>query len=395
MERMQPLQDIHKAFITVVRLGIGHESVLDKRFMVQGLPAPDWSAIKALAAEHGLTAIVLDGIDVLRRSYEYPDKRSHGDLNLPAQEMMLEWIGEVLQGYEYRYEQYCKTISDLASFYNTHGFKMMVLKGYACSLDWPKPEHRPCGDIDIWQFGDYKKADELVTKEKGISIEEDQHHHTIFNWGKFMVENHYDFLNVHSHKSSKALEKIFKELGSVGNINLNDNPSNVGKRIRCVEVNGENVYLPSPYLHALFLLRHAASHFAAESITLRNVLDWAFFMDKHSKQVDWDWLMAIVDEYHMRDFFNCINAICVDDLGFGASVFPSVHFLPDLKEKVLNDILCPKFQHEPPKLLFQRLLFKYRRWRANEWKRNLCYDESGLSNFINGLWAHLLKPKTI
>ena len=350
------------AFVSLVRLGIGHA--------LFGLPQKlDWNSIQEIASEHGLTAIVLDGIQQLP------------EVKRPPQELLLQWIGEVLHDYEYRYEQYRRTIAEMAKFYNSHGYKMMVLKGYACSLDWPKPEHRPCGDIDIWQFGDYKKADELLKKERGITVEEDQHHHTIFNWGEFMVENHYDFINVHSHQSSKALEKIFKELGKDDS--------------HCVEVHGEKVYVPSPNLHALFLLRHAASHFAAEGITLRNLLDWAFFMEKHSKEVDWKWLMPIVDEYHMHDFFNCINAICVEELDFNVSIFPSVHFLPDLKDKVFKDILNPEFQHEPPAQLLSRLAFKYRRWKANEWKRMLCFDESGCSNFISGVLAHLIKPKTI
>lgn len=48
---------------------------------------------------------------------------------------------------------YLQAVASLAGFYNAHGYKMMVLKGYACSLNWPRPEHRPCGDIDIWLFG--------------------------------------------------------------------------------------------------------------------------------------------------------------------------------------------------------------------------------------------------
>lgn len=96
------------------------------------------------------------------------------------------------------------------------------------------------------------------------------------------MENYYDFVNIHSHKSSKALEKIFKDLAK--------------DDTHRVEVKGEIVYVPSPNLHALFLLRHACSHFVAEGITLRNVLDWAFFMEKHSKEVDWKWLMPKIKE---------------------------------------------------------------------------------------------------
>ena len=182
------------ALFALVRLGIGNASG----------PLPesiDWPAVEALANEQGLSAVVLDGIEVL------PDKQR------PPKIFLLEWIGETLQGYEYRYELYQRAISEMAAFYNTHGYKMMVLKGYACSVNWHKPEHRPCGDIDIWLFGKQKEADAVLAKEKGVEIDSSQHHHSVFYWGDFMVENHYDFVNTHVHKSSRELEKCFKELG--------------------------------------------------------------------------------------------------------------------------------------------------------------------------------------
>lgn len=127
---------------------------------------------------------MLDGIEKL------PDQQR------PPKVFLLEWIGETLQGYEYRYELYLRTIAELAGFYNNHGYKMMVLKGYACSLDWPTPEHRPCGDIDIWLFGKQKEADAILEKEKGVEIDSSRHHHhTVFYWCDFMVENHYHFFD--------------------------------------------------------------------------------------------------------------------------------------------------------------------------------------------------------
>lgn len=168
---------------------------------------------------------------------------------------MLEWIGEVLQGYEYRYELYKRAIAEMAGFYNSHGYKMMILKGYACALGWPKPEHRPCGDIDIWLFGKQKEADADLTKEKGVIIDNSHHHHTVFNYGGFTFENHYDFVNVYDYKSSIDLEKIFKELG-------NDDT-------HFVKVFGEKIYIPSPNLHALFLIRHMVAHFSSTSLDFR------------------------------------------------------------------------------------------------------------------------------
>lgn len=356
------MQLTKEAFFALIRLGIGHSAELFSNTI-------DWSEIEALALQQGLFAVIIDGVEKLK-----PEQR-------PPQELLLQWIGETLQDYEYRYDAYRNTIAEMAGFYNCHGYKMMVLKGYACSLNWPRPEHRPCGDIDIWQFGDYKKADELVSKEKGIRIDNSHQHHTVFCWNDFSVENHYDFNNVHHHKSSAELEKIFKELGKDDS--------------HYTDVNGERVYIPSPNLHALFLLKHAMTDFAAFYVTLRQLLDWAFFVEKHTNEIDWKWLNGIMEQFHMKEFYNCINAISVEDLGFKASIFNGVQFNPALKDRVIEDILDPKFPREEPKNLVKRLVFKCRRWKGNAWKHELCYKESLMSGFWSGIKNHLLKPASI
>ena len=208
----------------------------------------------------------------------------------------------------------------------------MVLKGYACSLNWPKPNHRPCGDIDIWLFGKQKEADVLLAKAKGIQIDKSHHHHTVFDWGDFMVENHYDFNHIYHHKSGPALERVFKELGKDDS--------------HYVILKGEKVYTPSPNLHTLFLLKHSMTDFAAFCVTLRQVLDWGFHVKNYHEEIDWKWLSGVINQYHMKDFFDCINAICVEDLGFQPSIFPYVQFNPSLKEKVLADIFAPKYARE-------------------------------------------------
>lgn len=345
----------------MVRAGIGHSKV-------ESLADINWRAIQAIAEHQGLYAIVLDSIEKLPENIR------------PKQETLLEWIGEVLQGYEYRYTQYCKAIAELAGFYNCHGYKMMVVKGYACAMNWPKPNHRPCGDIDIWQYGKQKEADSFLS-ENGIEVDSSHHHHTVFNWGEFTIENHYDFLNVHYGHRNDKIEALLKEQAK--------DESN------SIEINGQKVYLPNANLHALFVLRHMMHNFAATEMTLRQVLDWAFLVEKHTKEIDWKWLLGILKEYKMKDFFNIINAICVEDLGFSSGIFPSLKLLPELKDRVLADILSPEFSGETPKNFFKRAVFKYRRWQANAWKQDLCYGDNRYKSFIEGAWSHLLKPSSI
>lgn len=369
MERKN--SDIYSVCLQLVRLGIGHGNGSYNLNRVV-----DWEAVLALAERQGLSGVVADGIECLPKEAR------------PQKPVTLQLIGSVLQNYEYRHELYRRAIAELAGFYNSHGFKMMVLKGFACALDWPKPEHRPSGDIDIWLFNQQEAADkELVSslrvQDSRFEIDNSHHHHTVFYWRDFMVENHYDFINVHARRSNAKLEKIFKELGADDS--------------HFVEEYGERVYLPSANLHSLFLIRHAVAHFAAAEITLRQVLDWAFFVEKHGREVDWLWLTGVLEEFGLRRFFDVLNAICVEDLGFAFN--DNVNFNLDvdkaLKERVLGDILEPEFNEEQPKRLLPRVWFRYRRWQANGWKQRLCYNESRWSAFWSGVWNHLLKPSSI
>lgn len=350
-------------FLQLVRLGIGTETAFYNSGYI------DWILVESLAMEQGLSAILIDAVERL------PERVR------PSKGLLLQWIGATLQDYEYRYESYLRAIAGLSGFYNSHGLQMMVLKGFACSLDWPKPNHRPSGDIDIWLFGNQKEADNLIRNEKGIAVDTSEHHHTVFSWLDFTVENHYDFVNVHDYSSSQKLELLFKQLGK------DDSHYTILK--------GEKVYLPSPNLHALFLMRHMVSHFASVSITLRQVLDWAFFVKAHNDGVDWDWFIAVLEKYHMLDFYNCINGICVENLGFDVNIFPSVQFDPLMKERVLQDIINPEYEANEPKHLLNRIRYKYNRWKGNWWKQELCYRESRCEGFLKGVWYHLLKPSSI
>ena len=351
-------------FISLVRLGIGHSAD------PINLPI-QWDEIETLANEQGLSAIVLDGIEKL------PEEQR------PQRQLLLQWIGNVMQGYENRYSDYETAISQLSGFYNQNGIKMMVLKGYGLSLNYPIPKHRPCGDIDTWNFGQQKEADRLLTTKLGIKVDESEHHHTVFYWKGYMVENHYDMLITSAAKTNKELEPVLKELA------MDESHSK--------EINGERVYLPSANFNALFLLRHMLMHFVACGINIRNVLDWAFFWEKCGREVDVLWLDDIVKKYKMKDFYDIINAICVDELGFASCLFKSSKPDKEMKERVIEDILEPEYDwKEAHRLnLIPRISFKFKRWMAGTWKRKLCYKESSLTAFWISIWSHILKPSSI
>ena len=109
----------------------------------------------------------------------------------------------------------------------------------------------------------------------------------------------------------------------------------------------------------------------------------------------WSYLGGVAGDNRVTDIFRIFNAICIEDLGFEAGIFPEGEYDKALKDRVLADILSPEFNEEEPSGLIPRVAFKFRRWCANGWKHRLCYKESMWSAFWSGVWNHLLKPSSV
>ena len=346
--------------LSLVRIGIW------KDHLNNSIPENiDWNVLYDLAQNQGVVAIVLDGINYC---YE-----KGIELNLNFQTKM-DWIGLVSQ-METIYAQHEKNMRALAAWYQQHNIRMMVLKGYGLSLNYPVPNHRPCGDIDIYLFGDQVRADKLLQEELGNSVDKSHHHHTVFKFQRETVENHYDFLNIHVRKSNKRIEAKLKELAS-DNVNF--------------EIN-YNLLFPSVEFNTIYLLRHCAAHFASTEMTIRQVLDWGFYMEKHHQEIDWDTYLPYIKQEGMFRFYNLLGLFCMRHLGFDASIFHSL-YEDDLFERFSKEILSPEFEDRENGRLLHSLSVKPRRWWHNRWKNRLCYLDGAFSEFTYGLWAKLLKP---
>ena len=347
----------------LVRLGIHPDADL--------APTPadvDWAAVAEMASAQKVTAVAWDGYS---RLFEVGMVTVDMDKAVKKQ-----WIGQVIQSYEWKYPAYRATIGHLASVYARHGIRMMVLKGYGLSLNYPVPMHRPCGDVDFWNFGEYERADAALETDLGIRIDHSHHHHTTFHFEGQYFENHYDFVNVHAHPSSKRVEARLKQLAPMGE--------------EAVDIDGQTIFLPSPDFNALFLLRHTAAHFAAAEMHVRHLLDWGTFVQKYHAQVDWAGLETFVESVGMTPIYRILNGICVDYLGFSASAFPSGRDASE--QRVLADVLCPEFTDPCPSFLLSQWLWRYRRWRRGAWKQKLVYPESMFRTFFVQLKSHLMKP---
>lgn len=325
----------------------------------------DWNAIIETARKQGILAVVFDSLELLPKE------------SVPSSNLLLKWFGKVSYMVSL-YDTHRNVISHLGHFYDSLSIKLMILKGYGLSLYYPVPNHRPVGDIDSYNFGMQDSADRLMREKLGIKIDNSHHHHTVFQFEGVTVENHYDFINTHGHKTSAEFEARLKE--------LSQNP--------CDEIvlDGVTIYLPHPNFNALFLVRHCAGHFRSTELTLRQLLDWLLFVKKEHDRIDWNGLYSFLERMNLHRFANCLNAIGVDYLGFDSSLFPQIESDKKLVERVLNDILSPEFVEKENGTLLSGLWVKPRRWWHNRWKQKICFPDSLLSDFLYQLHAKFLKP---
>lgn len=340
----------------------------------------DWEQLMSLAVKQAVTVIALDGSQYYHSIHpDFIPFASHGMSDEPQKS--LQWIGQSV-AYERLYVKHEQAMADLARLFATQGIRMMVLKGYGLSLDWPKPNHRPVGDLDIYTFGKWREADALVAEQLGIRVDDGHEHHTIFNYKGVLVENHYDFINTKAHRDAPKIEARLKSLAE--------------KNCRKIEVEGTQIYLPSPDFNVIFLMRHMGQHFSGEHLNMRQVLDWGFFIRKHHEEIDWDAALGFLREIGLYTFFNQINGICVDYLGFSEKDFPTIRRNQDLERRILLDILHPEFlASKPQQGLCPVLWFKLKRWWANRWKHRLVYNDGLLITFVTLAWSRLIRIQTL
>ena len=361
---------IDHIFLQLVALGLGNEVPFDP-----DLKGIDWQAVIDRAGRCGLDAVAFDGLSAL---YQLRPELTDA-LDEALGDLKFDWLSLSLQA-EQDYDAYERTLGRLVTLYNEAGFPVMVLKGYGLSLSYPVPRHRPTGDIDIYLFGRWKEADRMLSERTGIRIDTSKHHHSTFSFGGRLVENHFDLLNIYARPSNRRLEPLLKELAA-------RTPAEW-------VVGGARILLPCADFNALFLLRHAAGHFASVDISLRHVLDWLLFVRAHGSEVDWPWLYGVLERENTARFANSLNAIGVRYLGFDPSLFPAVENDSELVDRILGEILHPAYTDKEDGTLWKSLRVKPARWWANRWKYRLVFADSLPAAFLHSLFAKILKPGT-
>ncbi|MBQ5752716.1 MAG: nucleotidyltransferase family protein [Alistipes sp.] len=326
----------------------------------------DWIEVHQLAVRQGIGAIAMDGIQRL-------------ELEIPRA-IKMRFISST-DKIEKEYAKKRRIAKLLAETYAKVGIRMMILKGIGLSQLYPIANHRPSSDIDIYLCGEQQRGDKLLQTQYGVQIDKGRHHHTVFRIKNTLVENHYDFIEQHSRASSQAAERMLKEW------HTNEEPLEA-------QIDGVTYLMPAPNMNALFLILHSGAHFAAENISIRHMLDWAFFLKTYGGKVDWKRIMNIGDEFGFRPFLDVMNTLCVEYLGMDRTLAPSLTYDRELIERAWNDSMQYKVKNIPNNFLYG-WVYRIQRRYSNRWKQQLVYRDNGFGAIVRSAVTHLLPPSII
>lgn len=349
---------MEKELFALLKLGLGNsepekENLSD--FIM--LSADQWARLGEIAQEQGVLGVMLDGIDGL-------DATGYGATRELSKEQKLEWIGNVLNGYETRNQLQLTVIADLQKRWAKAGIRMMVMKGQATGTYYPNPKHRCPGDIDCYLFDGYVSGNETA-KAWADNVNEGWYKHSVISYMGETIENHQFFVHTREGKNSKRLNQVLVDTLKVDAFE---------------RIPGTGVLLPPVMFNAVFLTYHAMAHFLEEGLRLKQILDWAMFLKRNGDKVDWQEFYRLCDKFHLRRFADLMNDIAVHYLGVkmeNSAVTTTSPYSEEVLQSTFNDkdyVFGSGQSGWANRWHIVRNLFKYR-WKYNEiYQRSILWQ---------------------
>lgn len=233
-----------------------------------------WQEVLTLAQEQGVSAIVIDGYEILNKN----NPNLMGGLTSSENKgLLLDAIGQT-HVIESTYQQHLEALKEVGKIMGEAGIPFILMKGFACGQYYPNPRHRACGDIDIYLGDQYDKSNEAFTAA-GIGVDPYYYRHSASFVKGVMVENHRVLCDLRGPKhQTRALEC---QLEDEANGSIRE-----GEDVVVDNVSIEGAKFPIADFNALFLPWHVSAHFLIERVTVRHLLDWALFLTHEGKSIN-------------------------------------------------------------------------------------------------------------
>ena len=305
------------ALLGLLRSTLGCECCAENVF---SLLDSDWPHLVDIVFKGGVAALAVDGLQSL---YESNLGRELAINKEELEDLKYELFSSVLQAEDDYWTKF-NLASTFASALAEKDVKCRVLKGVSFAQYYSVPEHRECGDCDVY-LGDGWQTGNEVAVAIGGRYEFGTYKHSHLFVGDLMIENHKYLTDFNGTRQGKKIERLMERAIEEGD----------GEYI------GDSLLLcPNDYFNALFLIRHAHGNFLYGSLTLRMIYDLAALLNCCKNRLDWNRLYSDLDECRLREFAKLMTSLCVEYLG--TEICPGMELCDDeaLVEEVMEDTIA-------------------------------------------------------
>lgn len=271
--------------LTLVRMALwrGEES----------LPAdlPDWQEVLALAKKQTLLGLVAEAVPMLPEGLQ-PDPQTKLQLHAAAMRIMSS------------HALLNRKVADIKTRMDSYGIHTVLFKGQGVALNYPNPQSRQCGDIDLY-VGEknFARALELLNPETTKKASE-------YRFVKhFNIEE--DGVEIEIHR----IAEILPGFGHDRRFQRWTVDKLCGPAVRKVEIGGATVNLPPAEFDVLYIMNHAWHHFMTGGIGLRQLCDWSIQLHRYGRSVDVDALSNNLRSFGLIRAWKILSCVAVGYLG--------------------------------------------------------------------------------
>ena len=243
-------------FFALLRSGLWNE-VPERGLFAEGV---DWEALYRLAAAQTVTPLVTDGINRLPREL------------LPAEpERMDPFLGDMMSTAN-RNHVLDAFVPKL--FRALEGIPVVLVKGQSLAQDYPDPERRQPGDIDLLLLPESYEAAKAVLLPKATTVldEEKEIWHQGMRCRSIEVEIHGSISTLMSRKLDRQLAALLEEQFD-------------GRPFPTVSIGGADIPVPDADFNALYVFVHFLQHYWSGGVGLRQLVDWMTFVSVHKRDI--------------------------------------------------------------------------------------------------------------
>jgi len=275
------------AFFSLLRAGLWGENPDASK-----IQQADWQTIFQLSCEQGVIGVVTDAVAKLPKEQRPPK---------PLFASMLLTV----KGIEDDNRKALTIAGKLQWYLHKLGCDTVILKGLGMARNYPNPEHRIVGDIDLLtelSADAFDKARNILLKIDPNETDADlKRRHAAYSINGQMIELH----GTISGGVSPEIDRYMKEFS----VREFAKPpvewkSPIGP-----------LHLPPYQFDAIYIFAHFFRHFIGAACGLRQLCDWVLFLDKHGDKVDVGVLRNDLEKMKLMRAWQIFASIAVNYLG--------------------------------------------------------------------------------